>query len=110
MRYLLTLFAAFVFAACGTTSVTSDQPKPITSNQTQVVSPTEVPVPDAKTASADEIKEYLLTSAADDFHMTIKTGPVSVRDVRFGHTKNSDGTNQYRLCGEYLEEKKDTKA
>lgn len=118
MRYLSLLCAALVFAACGTAPVASNQMQPVANNQTQTpasnhtqaASPTEVPVPDAKTGSADEIKEYLLTSAADDFHTTIKSGPVRVRAVLFGHAKNSDGTKQYRLCGEFLAEKKDAKA
>jgi hypothetical protein len=118
MRYLLTLFAALVFAGCGSAPVATNQTQPVTSNQTQptasnkaqAAGPTEVPVSDAKTGSADEIKEYLLTSAADDFHTTIKSGPVRVRDVHFGNAKNPDGTNQFRLCGEFLAEKKDAKA
>ena len=117
MRYILALIASLFFAGCGSAPLTSNQALPIANNQTQpaasnqarAASPTEVPVPDAKTASADEIKEYLLGSAADDFHITIKSGPVRVRHVRFGHAKNPDGTNQYRLCGEFLAEKKDAK-
>ncbi|PYS91595.1 MAG: hypothetical protein DMF62_02200 [Acidobacteria bacterium] len=118
MRHFLALIAVLFFAGCGSAPIANNQTQPVTSNQTQpaatnqerAASPTEVPVPDAKTASADEIEEYLLTSAADDFHTTIKSGPVRVRDVRFGRAKAKDGTDQYRLCGEFLAEKKDATA
>jgi len=118
MRILLTLFAVLAFAGCGRAPVANNQTQVSNSNQTntitgnpvQAASPTEAAVPDAKTGTADEAKEYLLTSAADDFHMTIKSGPVRVRDVHFGNAKNPDGTNQFRLCGEFLAEKKDAKA
>jgi len=49
--------------------------------------------------------EYLLDSAAADFH-SHPPHPARFRHVRFGYRIGSDGTKQYRLCGEFLPENK----
>lgn len=46
--------------------------------------------------------EFLLTSAATDFHTHRGVYPARFRNVRSGYFANADGTRQYRLCGEFL--------
>ena len=44
--------------------------------------------------------EFLLTSAASDFHE--HGHPTRFRHVRSGYAVAKDGAKQYRLCGEFL--------
>jgi ribonuclease Z len=53
-------------------------------------------------ASLDSTIQFLLRSAAADFHAHRPPDPVRFRDVRLGHTTNSSGERQYRLCGQFL--------
>lgn len=80
MRYPAVLFATLVLAACGAA--------PATRADAQAASPAVV--------------QFLLTSAAKDFHAHRPPGPVSFRDVRIGHVKTSSGEEQYMMCGEFL--------
>jgi hypothetical protein len=52
--------------------------------------------------AADSTVEFLLTTSANDFHAHQPPVVDRVRNVRFGHIANSDGTKQYVLCGEFL--------
>jgi len=61
-------------------------------------------------STADSPMEYLLTSAAKDFHAHPNPLPAGFRKVRFGHVMIPDGARQYRLCGEFLPQQKDGKA
>ena len=80
MRYPAVLLATLVLAACGTASVTR--------KDSQAASPAVV--------------QFLLTSAATDFHTHRPPGPVRFRDVRIGHVKTPSGEEQYLLCGQFL--------
>jgi len=80
MRYRAVLFAALVLTACSTSPATHRDP--------QVVDPTVV--------------EFLLTSAATDFHTHRPPDPVRFRDVRIGHGMTSAGEKRYMLCGQFL--------
>jgi hypothetical protein len=80
MRYLAVLFATLVFAACTTA--------PVPRSESKAVSPGAV--------------QFLLTSAANDFHMQHPLDPIRFRDVRVGHVMSSTGEAQYRLCGQFL--------
>ena len=60
MRYLAALFGTLVLAACGTA--------PVSRNESQTVSPTQVPTPELQKASMDSVVQSLLTAAATDFH------------------------------------------
>jgi hypothetical protein len=94
MRYLLFLFGVLVFAACNTA--------PAARNASQAASPTQAPAAELQKASIDPALQYLLTSAAADFHdHPPGAPPVRVRDVRFGHMMTPEGTAQYMLCGEF---------
>src|SRR5262245_53167457 len=70
-------------------NVDKDQSKhPCTHVEFQAVSPTVV--------------QFLLTSAATDFHSHRRLDPVRFRDVRIGHVMTASGEKQYRLCGQFL--------
>jgi hypothetical protein len=80
MRYSVVLCATLVVAACGTT--------PATRTDSQVAS--------------SAVVEFLLTSAATDFHTHRPPTPARFRDVRIGHIMTPSGEAQYMLCGEFL--------
>jgi len=83
MRSLAALVTTFVLVACSTAPATRDQSNP-------------------PSASMNSAVEFLLTSAATDFHTHRPPYPVRFRDVRSGYLMTPDGTRQYRLCGEFL--------
>ncbi len=56
----------------------------------------------------DSVVQFLLTSAATDFHTNARSSAVRVRDVRFGHVVDN-GVEQYMLCGEYMSEQEGKK-
>jgi hypothetical protein len=80
MRYLAVLCATFGLAACSTA--------PATRSDSQAASPAVV--------------EFLLSSAAADFHTHRPPDPVRFRDVRIGHAIAPTGEAQYMLCGQFL--------
>lgn len=83
MRSLVALLTAFVLVACGTAPAARDQPHP-------------------QNAPVDPEVEFLLTSAAADFHAHRGSYPARFRNVRSGYFVTAEGTRQYRLCGEFL--------
>lgn len=83
MRSLVALLTAFVLVACGTAPAARDQPHP-------------------RNAPPDPAVEFLLTSAATDFHTNRAAYPARFRNVRSGYFVTAEGTRQYRLCGEFL--------
>ncbi|HET6671144.1 MAG TPA: hypothetical protein VFH15_13025 [Pyrinomonadaceae bacterium] len=94
MRYLVVLFATLFLAACSTA--------PATRSESPAVSPTQVPTPEVQKASIDPVVQFLLTSAATDFHTHGPSGPLRFREVRIGHVMTPSGEAQYRLCGQFL--------
>src|SRR5262249_6576753 len=76
--YLLILIMLFVLAASPTLpSVAAQQQKPTT----------------------DEVVQYLLSSAAEDFHDHGPAAQLRFRDVRVG--RNKKGDEIYRMCGQF---------
>jgi proline iminopeptidase len=63
--------------------------------------PAAAPSGATKTGAVESVVEFLLTSAATDFHNHGPAG-VRVRGVRMGHATASGGEERYRLCGEFL--------
>lgn len=57
--------------------------------------------PAAPKASTDSPLQFLLASAAGDFHAH-PPRPAGFRDVRLGQVTGPDGATQYLLCGEFL--------
>ena len=80
MRHTAVLFATLVLAAC--------TKAPVTRTNSQPVSPAVV--------------QFLLTSAATDFHTHRPPDPVHFLDVHVGHVKTPSGEDLYMLCGQFL--------
>lgn len=59
------------------------------------------PPPAAANAEADSAVEFLLTSAATDFHSHGPAAPLRFRNVGSGYVKSDDGLTHYKLCGEF---------
>jgi hypothetical protein len=100
MTYVAIVFAGFAFAACGTA--------PAQRSEAQQQSPTQTATPEQK-AFLDSVTQFLLTSAANDFHSHGPTDPVRFRDVRLGHVIALTGKEQYFLCGQFLPEQQDNR-
>jgi hypothetical protein len=83
MRSFTLLLSTFALVACSTTPVNRG-------------------LSESQNASADPAIEFLLTSAATDFHTHRPPYPTRFRDVRSGYAVTTAGTRQYRLCGEFL--------
>lgn len=97
--FLLVLFAAFVFAGCSKA--------PATKTELQTASPTALPSIEPPKAAIDpQVVDFLLTSAATDFHEHPPGNLAHFRNVRIGHI-TADGKNNYRMCGEFAEEGRD---
>jgi hypothetical protein len=94
VRVLSVLLAALVFVACKTAPVVRSEP--------QASSPTQAGAPEPRKAPPDSVLQFLLTSAATDFHTHPRTTPVRFRDVRMGHVTDPNGEKQYMLCGQFL--------
>lgn len=56
----------------------------------------------AMSPALEPVVEFLLTSAATDFHTHRPPDPVGFRDVRLGHVTTDSGEEQYVLCGQFL--------
>ncbi|MBS1914066.1 MAG: hypothetical protein JST22_18915 [Bacteroidetes bacterium] len=50
----------------------------------------------------DSVVQFLLASAATDFHTHRPPDPLRFRDVRLGHIAVPGGEDQYMLCGQFL--------
>jgi len=102
MRYAVVLFVTLAFPACNTA--------PVSHSQSQVASPRPVPASEGPKSSTDSTIEFLLTSAATDFHTHHPPLPTRFRDVRSGHIMTQAGEKQYMLCGEFLPQEQEGKA
>lgn len=58
--------------------------------------------PELRTAITDAPSEFLLTSAAADFHAHRPPYPAQFRDVRIGYVVVAGGARQYLLRGDFL--------
>ena len=96
--YLAVLFMAFALAACSTT--------PAKKAETPAATPAQANVPVQQKASIEPVVQFLLSSAAKDFHEHGPAGPLHFRNVRVGHVTNPDGKDQYKLCGEFQQQDK----
>lgn len=94
MRYFTIVLAALLLTACNTTPSGRKEPRAVNS-PTQAAS-------EPQTAAPDTIVQFLLKSAAADFHAHGPAGSLRFRNVRIGHTPAPGGKHQYMLCGEFL--------
>ena len=80
MRYRAVPFVVLILAACSTApGVRSDAP----------------PAP-------PDVVNFLLTSAATDFHTHRPPDPTRFRNVHIGHATAASGETTYLMCGEFL--------
>lgn len=94
MRCRAVLLAALVLVACKTA--------PVTRGEAQASRPTQARADEPPRASPYTVVQFLLTSAATDFHAHRPPSPVRFRDVRMGHFKVPGGEEQTMLCGQFL--------
>ena len=83
MRFATVLLGAIAVVSCATSTPTRGPSQ-------------------ATTPSSSPAVEFLLSSAATDFHTHAPPRPVRFRNVRSGYVTAMDGARQYRLCGEFL--------
>jgi len=62
------------------------------------------PGTNSESRAPDSIVDFLLTSAATDFHAHRPPDPVRFRVVRIGRMTTESGAEQFMLCGEFLPE------
>src|SRR4051812_3486519 len=96
MRCLAALWATVLLASCS--------PDRGDRSQSQAASPAPVNTSQAQRAPIDPPVQFLLASAANDFHAHRPPYPKRFRDVRVGHIVAPDGTKHYMLCGQFLPE------
>ena len=60
------------------------------------------PTPSPTPSDLDKVKEYLLTSAAEDFREHQPPFPAKFRNVRLGHAGDTTKSGARRLCGQFL--------
>lgn len=102
MQNFAVMVATLVLAACSTT--------PVTTSESQAVSPAQALAPELQKASMASALQFLLTAAATDFHTHRPSDPVRFRNVRIGHVMAPNGAEQYMLCGQVLSAEEDGKA
>jgi hypothetical protein len=93
MQYLAFLLAALFLAACSSA--------PPLRSQSQGVNRTHAAVPESQQSSLDSVVQFLLTSAASDFHAHGPSPMLRFRDVRIGHLITQGGDTLYVLCGHF---------
>ena len=101
MRFVIALLT-IVFTACSTT--------PVSKSQSQAASPGQGLASEEPKYSTDSPMEFLLRSAATDFHAHRPPVVERFRDVGFGHVMTPAGAKQYQLCGEFLPQQREGKA
>jgi len=101
VRFVIALLT-LVFAACTTT--------PVSQSQSQAASPGQGLASEEPKPSTNSPMEFLLRSAATDFHAHRPPVVKRFRDVRFGHVMTPAGAKQYQLCGEFLPPQREGKA
>jgi hypothetical protein len=59
------------------------------------------PTPSPTVDNLEAVKEFLISSAASDFHKHQVPLPVRFRKVRFGHIGDTTKSGSYRICGQF---------
>lgn len=91
ITHLAVLLAAFFLAACRDAPVARGEPG-------------------GRDDATDSVVQFLVASAANDFHTHRPPDPVRFRDVRIGHIVTASGEPQYFLCGRFLPAQEGRKA
>jgi len=95
-RYLVSTFALLTFLANPVASQDRATAAKQASSQSENL-PADVPI------------QFLIDSAASDFHTHRPPDPAEFRHVRVGHQTAPNGAKQYMLCGEFLPAAKEGK-
>src|SRR5580765_5062175 len=101
MRFVIALLT-LVFTARST--------PPVSKSQSQAASPGQGLASEEPKPSTDSPMEFLIRSAATDFHAHRPPIIERFRDVRFGYVMTPAGAKQYQLCGEFLPQQREGKA
>ena len=91
MRFIVALLSTCVLLACSTAPAARNRPQ-------------------IQEEPLNSAVEFLLTSAATDFHAHGPPAPVRFRDVRSGYIMTPDRGKQYRLCGSFSRAEESGKA
>jgi len=94
MRYLSVLFVALILGACNKIPDTRRESPPVNHDQTLAS--------EQNKDSIDLVVQFLLTSAATDFHDHSPPDPIRFRDVRIGHFNSQEKGRRYILCGQFI--------
>jgi hypothetical protein len=92
MRYLAPLISIFFLLARSTNAIPPKLP-----NGFHIVQATG---PEQKVSTVKPL-QFLLTSAATDFHIQHPSHTLQFRKVRIGHVMTPAGEKQYMLCGQF---------
>ncbi len=90
------IFIIYVMAACNTNNKNESNNTSTEVSKTKLLNET---VPDS-------IVQFLITSAATDFHTHQPPTPIDFRNVEIGYLLSSTKEKQYLLCGEFLPKEK----
>src|SRR5438105_4011124 len=82
MRFMVALLSTCAVLACSAASAARNRPQ-------------------VQEEPLNSAVEFLLTSAATDFHAHGPPPPLRFRDVRSGYIITPNGGKQYRLCGSF---------
>ena len=94
MRYRIILLSILILAACAHARAVNKQSHPATQPPTAGTT--------GQKAAIDTVVQFLLTSAASDFHMHPPADRIRFRNVRAGHLRTQNGTKEYLLYGQFL--------
>ena len=100
MKGLLLAAAFSVLVAAG-----AILPGDVASSSVNIAAPT----PSPAVENLETVREYLLSSAASDFHTHQPPMPVRFRKVRLGHIGDTTRSGSYRLCGQFSTSEKGDK-
>ncbi len=95
MRHTAFVLALLLLTACSMAQASRDDSALIKSSRAHFTEP--------QAGLPDSVVQFLITSAATDFHKTLQSHPLRFREVRIGHVKAPDGKHQYLMCGEFLQ-------
>jgi hypothetical protein len=92
MRHLNSLLSIFLLLACNADAALG--------RQTEAWHPAQTTSQEQAKESKDTPLQFLLTSAASDFHAH-QSHTTYFRKVHFGRSKTAEGGTQYILCGQF---------
>jgi hypothetical protein len=95
MRHIASVISILVLIVCNANSI----PR----SQTEVLPPVQATSQEQQKESKDTPSQFLLTTAATDFHTHNQSHTIYFRKVHIGYVMTREGEKQYMLCGQFLE-------